>query len=76
MEGLGREFKIMKQVLWTAVQDRHSTFESVWRELDDSNRLVLPHILNFVEVCMVVPMNTACVERSFSEHGIFKNIQE
>lgn len=73
LDGLKREFKSMKQVLWTAGQDRYSTFESVWRGLDDSHRLVLPHMLKFVEVCFVIPMNSCCAERGFSEHGVIKN---
>lgn len=69
---LSREFTIMKKTLWTAGLDQHATFESVWRGLDDSHRLVLPHMLKFVEVCFTVPMNSARAERGFSEHGIVK----
>ena len=47
---------------------------AVWAEFREEGRdRTLPNMFTMVSVGLVVPLNTACVERGFSHHGIIKN---
>ena len=52
------EFKKLKGLLWIAGQDGTSMY-SFYRDLSDSHAMVLHHVLMFVHVCCVIPMNSS-----------------
>lgn len=69
------EFPAMKQALWSRAKDsRGLKMTSVWGEFRGEGReRIMPHMFILVTVGLLVPLNTACVERGFSHHGIIKN---
>ena len=69
------EFPSMKQALWQRSRRRTSLgMSAVWAEFKEAGReTTMPHMFRLVMLGLVVPLNTACVERGFSHHGIIKN---
>ena len=69
------EFPRMKEALWQRAKDSRSLdMVAVWAEFREEGRdRTLPNMFTMVSVGLVVPLNTACVERGFSHHGIIKN---
>ena len=65
----------MKEALWQRAKDcRSLDMVAVWAEFREQGRdRTLPNMFTMVSVGLVVPLNTACVERGFSHHGIIKN---
>ena len=48
--------------------------ELVWAEFYEAGReQSMPNMFTLVKAGLVIPLNTACVERGFSHHGIIKN---
>ena len=65
----------MKEALWQRAKDfRSLDMVAVWAEFREEGRdRTLPNMFTMVSVGLVVPLNTVCVERGFSHHGIIKN---
>ena len=48
--------------------------KTVWAEFYEAGReQSMPNMFTLVKAGLVIPLNTACVERGFSHHGIIKN---
>ena len=69
------EFPAMKRALWERSRRRVGLqMAAVWAEFKDQNRVqTMPNLYLLVLFGLIVPLNTACVERGFSHHGIIKN---
>ena len=70
-----QEFPAMKLALWQRSRRRVNLhMSSVWAEFKEAGRdLTMPYMFRLVMFGLIVPLNTACVERGFSHHGIIKN---
>lgn len=65
------EFARVKDLLWNAGQDGTS-MQAFWRDLPEETALCLRRVFLLVQICFVVPMNSACAERGFSLHNSIK----
>jgi hypothetical protein len=65
------EFERVKPRLWNAGLEGTSML-AFWRHLSETDVLSLSHVLKLVQICFVVPLNSACAERGFSLHNLIK----
>jgi hypothetical protein len=65
---LQHEFKKMKRWLADYAIAPVLSNQDVWACIKKEHHLELPHMLPFAEAMFCVPVETACVERGFSEH--------
>lgn len=68
------EFQKYKVLMHGFVQERPTAnMSSAWLHLSSVHGSVIPHILPFVHVAFVVAVQSAVVERGFSQHSIIKD---
>ena len=69
------EFPTMKQALWRKSREMGGlSMSTAWRDLQAEGMVrSMPNMFMLVQAGLVVLLNTACVERGFSHHGIIKN---
>ncbi len=70
---LQHEFKKMKRWFADYAVTPGLSNKDVWACIKKEHRLELPHMLPFAEAMFCVPVETACVERGFSEHRVIKH---
>ena len=69
------QFNSMKVQLWQlSKQFGGADMKSAWMGLhDDKLQCMMPYMFKLVAIALVIPLNTACVERGFSVHNNVKN---
>ena len=69
------EFASMKEAMWQRAKRRAGlSMNTVWAEFYEAGREhSMPDMFTLVKAGLVIPLNTACVERGFSHHVVIKN---